>query len=321
MDEKGFVASRRALWDRLGAILAKASAGQGLRSLTRDELRALGPLYRRAAADLAYARAHAVSPALVTHINQLVARAYALLYQTDTRSWKGLLRFFTHDFPRAFRRRLAFFAAAVAMLSVGAAAGYVMVSQSEDNIYVLLPPGSTLHDSVEYWKTGKTTRKIPNAEAAAMASFLMQNNIRVSLVAYAGGITGGLLTGYITFENGAVLGAMSALMSEVHRHRDFWPQILPHGIVELSETCLAAAAGLSIGWALLAPGAYRRRDALVIAARDSVQLIIGGIFLLIFAGLVEAFLSHSRLPTPLKLSFAGREPLTALTSLSPPGSG
>ena len=66
---------------------------------------------------------------------------------------------------------------------------------------------------------------------------------------------------------------------------------------------IAGAAGLSLGWALLAPGPYRRRDALVLAARDSVKLIIGGVFLLIFAGLVEGFISHSTLPKPLKIAF------------------
>jgi uncharacterized membrane protein SpoIIM required for sporulation len=54
---------------------------------------------------------------------------------------------------------------------------------------------------------------------------------------------------------------------------------------------------------MLAPGIYRRRDALVLAAQDAVKLIIGGVFLLIFAGLVEAFISHSLLPKAFKVTF------------------
>jgi uncharacterized membrane protein SpoIIM required for sporulation len=105
------------------------------------------------------------------------------------------------------------------------------------------------------------------------------------------------------FFNGAMLGAFAGIMTHAKQHGNFWPGILPHGIVELSETCLAGAAGLSLGWALLAPGDYRRRDAIVLAARDSVGLIIGGVFLLIFAGLVEGFLSHSMLAKPVKIGF------------------
>lgn len=303
MDEREFVEKRQPTWQRLSAILEKAGDGGGVRRLSRAEVRALGPLYRRAASDLAYARAHAVSGALVAHLNTLVARSYALLYQTDTRQWGGLLRFFTHDFPATFRRRIRFFLASLGFLLLGAAIGYLVVAQSKDNIYLWLPPGSKLHDSVKYWESGKVTHRIDDSEAALYSSSLMANNIQVSITAFALGVLGGVLTAYVLFTNGAVLGGMAALMTHVHQHANFWPGILPHGVVELSETVIAGAAGLSLGWALLAPGRYSRRDALVRAALDSVKLVIGGAFLLIFAGLVEGFVSHSVLPKPLKIGF------------------
>jgi uncharacterized membrane protein SpoIIM required for sporulation len=303
MDEKDFIEKRQANWQKLNAILQKADGTQGLRALDSNELRELAPLYRRAASDLAYARANAISDTLVTHLNGLVGRAYSLFYQTDRKQWGGFLRFFTHDFPDAFRRRLGFFLASLAFLCAGALVGYVVVAQAENNIYVIMPGGSQLHDSIQYWKSGKVTHKVDDGSAAIYASNLMVNNIRVSFVAFALGILGGVMTGVVLFYNGAVVGGMAALMTRVHQHHNFWPGILPHGVVELSETVIAGAAGLSLGWALLAPGRQLRKDALVDAARDSVKLIIGGCFLLIFAGLVEGFISHSLLPKPLKVSF------------------
>ncbi len=303
MDERDFIEKRQSQWQRLNGILQKTGGAQGLRALNRDELRDLGPLYRRAASDLAYARAHSISDSLVSHLNGLVGRAYSLFYQTDRREWGGLLRFFAHDFPDTFRRRIGFFLASLGFLVAGAVIAYIIVAQSKDNINIILPGGSQLHDSVKYWESGKVTHKVDDGEAAQYASSLMVNNIRVSFVAFALGIAGGALTGLVLFYNGAVVGGMAALMTHVHQHHNFWPGILPHGVVELSETVIAGAAGLSLGWALLAPGRYRRRDALVIAARDSVKLIIGGCFLLIFAGLVEGFISHSLLPKPLKITF------------------
>jgi uncharacterized membrane protein SpoIIM required for sporulation len=303
MDEREFVEKRQAAWQRLAAMLHKASGGSGLKRLSREELRALGPLYRRAASDLAYARAHAVSGALVSHLNGLVARGFALLYQTDTRGWAGFFRFFTHEFPQTFRRRLPFFLAAVGLLLLGALVGYALVAQSRENIDIFLPPGHPLRESVQYWESGHVSRQVSDAEAATYSSLLMTNNIQVSFLAFALGILGGVFTGYLLFVNGAVVGLMAALMTQVHQHHNFWPGILPHGVVELSETCIAGAAGLSLGWALLAPGLYRRRDALVLAARDAIKLILGGIFLLIFAGLVEGFLSHSLLPKSFKIAF------------------
>ena len=304
MDEREFIEKRQSQWQRLNAILQKAEGVQGLRALERGELRDLGPLYRRVASDLAYARAHAVSESLVSHLNGLVGRAYALFYQTDRKQWSGIARFFTHDFPDTFRRRFGFFLASLGFLLLGTFIGYFVVAQSKDNIYTIPGLGDgQLRESIQYWESGKVTHKVNDGEAAVYASSLMVNNIKVSFVAFAVGIVGGALTGIVLFTNGAVVGGMAALMTHVHQHGNFWPGILPHGIVELSETVIAGAAGLSLGWALLAPGRYRRRDALVLAARDTVKLIIGGVFLLIFAGLVEGFISHSLLPKPLKIVF------------------
>src|SRR5579872_3288455 len=135
MDEREFVEKHQAHWQRLAAILAVASE-DGPRALSRDQVRDLGPLYRRAASDLAYARAHAVSPSLVGYLNDLVGRSYSLLYRTDSRQWGGLLRFFTRDFPATFRRRLPFFLASLGFLCVGALVGYLLVAHAKDNIYI-----------------------------------------------------------------------------------------------------------------------------------------------------------------------------------------
>jgi uncharacterized membrane protein SpoIIM required for sporulation len=198
---------------------------------------------------------------------------------------------------------LPFFLASLGLMLFGAVLGYTLVAHQKSNIDLFLPPGSPLHESVQYWESGKVTHRIDDSQAAEYSSALMTNNIKVSIVAFAGGILVGTVTALVMFENGAVLGAMAGLMTQVHQHHNFWPGILPHGVVELSETVIAGAAGLCLGWALLAPGRHKRRDALVSAALDSVKLVIGGAFLLIFAGLVEGFISHSQSPKPLKIAF------------------
>jgi uncharacterized membrane protein SpoIIM required for sporulation len=302
MDEREFVRTRQASWERLASILQRASA-TGEWSLPRTDLRDLGRLHRRAAADLAYARSHLISAMLVNHLNRLVAQSHALLYQTDTRSWRGVGEFFTHDLPCTFRRRVGFFLAAVALSVIGFAGGMALVVRDRSNIDLFVPPGSPFRDSLDIWASGKTAEARPDAQGVAMAGFYVTNNTRVAFTAFALGVAGGVLTAYILVENGAMLGAFAGYMSHVHQNHNFWPAILPHGIVELSAIFISGGAGLALGWAVLVPGRYRRRDALVLAARDTVKLVLGVIALLIFAALVEAFVSHSLLPKPLKLTF------------------
>jgi len=62
-------------------------------------------------------------------------------------------------------------------------------------------------------------------------------------------------------------------------------------VIELSVICMAGGAGLMLGWSLIRPGLLRRRDALILAARKAVRLLVGGIPLLVVAGMIEGFIS------------------------------
>jgi uncharacterized membrane protein SpoIIM required for sporulation len=302
MDEREFVQTRQASWERLAKILLRASVA-GEWSVPRNDLRDLGGLYRRAAADLAYARSHMVSSSLISHLNQLVAQGYATLYQTDTRSWSGLGTFFAYEFPRTFRRRAGFFLAAVAFTIIGFMAAWILVVRDRTNIDIFVPPDSPFRSSLDVWASGNTSEARPDSQGIMMAGFYVTNNTTVAFSAFAYGIAGGVMTVYSLLQNGAMLGAFAGYVKHTRQLGNFWPAIVPHGVTELSAIFIAGGAGLALGWAVLVPGPYRRRDALVLAARDSVKLVLGVIVLLMFAALVEAFVSHSLLPKPLKITF------------------
>jgi uncharacterized membrane protein SpoIIM required for sporulation len=138
-----------------------------------------------------------------------------------------------------------------------------------------------------------------------MAGYLMQHNLTVGLLAFASGVALCVPTAYLMFMNGATLGALAALMTQVHRHGTLWPGILPHGVAELTAIFICGAAGLLIGGAILVPGRYTRTDAFVLAGRDAIVLVLGTIPLFVFAGIVEGMFSHLALPAALRLAFAG----------------
>ena len=60
-----------------------------------------------------------------------------------------------------------------------------------------------------------------------------------------------------------------------------------------------------IAWALVAPGAYSRKDALVANGIDACKLMIGTIPLWGTAAILEGNVSHSSLPHWVKFTFAG----------------
>ena len=62
-------------WRRLEDLLTMLG-GTSLRGLTKMEVREFGELYRRAASDLAIARAETRDPKLINYLNSLVIRAH-----------------------------------------------------------------------------------------------------------------------------------------------------------------------------------------------------------------------------------------------------
>lgn len=300
MNERDFVVKKQEDWDRLSALVAKANKRGGVRSLSREEILALGPLYRRASSDLAQARNHAVSADLITHLNQLVGQAHALLYaaETSAKPLQAILDFYLYEFPAVLQRRYKSFLAAIAVTIFGGVFSYWLVINHPEHQSLFIPPG--FKQSVEAWKS----KNVVEESHLEQSGFLMAHNLQVGVMAFAFGIL--LLPDiYLMFENGAMMGTLSALMTQVHGHGTFWPGILPHGIAELTAIFICGGAGFILAQALLIPMPYSRQDALKIAATDAVKLVLGTIPLFIFAGMIEGMFSHLGIAPGLRYTFAG----------------
>ena len=60
---------------------------------------------------------------------------------------------------------------------------------------------------------------------------------------------------------------------------------------------IAGAAGLRIGWAIIAPGDRPRAVALAEEGRRSVVIVLGLMLCFVVAGIIEGFVTPSGLPT------------------------
>src|SRR5438034_634540 len=98
-----FIRNEKDNWQRLEDLLGMLR-GTGLRGLSRMEVREFGELYRRAASDLAIARAETRDPKLINYLNSLVIRAHGKIYRAESEGVNLVWRFFTLDFPVTFRK-------------------------------------------------------------------------------------------------------------------------------------------------------------------------------------------------------------------------
>jgi uncharacterized membrane protein SpoIIM required for sporulation len=290
---------RQSHWKRLEQLLDQVKK-DGLRSLTRQELQELGLLYRQAAADLSALREDPTGKSYARSLNLLLSRAHNTIYAGEKSSAKGILRFYRHTYPRIFRDNLKLINVAFLIFVVGALAGMLLALTRPDYMRLFLSP--QMMDTIERHKMW--TDSVVSFSPAA-SSRIMTNNITVSFMAFAMGITAGLGTLVSMFFNGLLIGVIGVACWLNDMSLSLWSFVAPHGVLELPAIFIAGGAGLRIAQGMLFPGMLSRQDSLAKAGGEAVRLLLGVVPILIIAGSIEGFISPSSLPWQWKFTLAG----------------
>lgn len=290
-----FVEDRRARWSRLAALV-EAAQGRVTR-LGAEETLEVGHLYRAATSDLAIAQRDFKRDAVAERLNDLVAAAHAIVYSEAPASRGRLWRAVTRDIPRSARASLPFTLTAFLVFLVPAIVTFVIGLASPEIAASALPPA----------EREELVRRVPGSEIPIDARpvagpLIIANNLYVSVLAFGGGLTVGLLTIYALVENGAMMGTLFSVLAARGVAGNLLTFILGHGFLELSAIFLSGGAGLRFAWAILHPGDLYRRDAIRLAGVQAIQVMFLVAATLTVAGIIEAFVSPTLLPVPVKLA-------------------
>lgn len=289
---------RKPYWNRLEQLLDQ-STRRGVSSLGRSELQEVGLLYRQIAADLAALREDRGSVHFARYLNQLLARAHNIIYSAHKASPYAIVRFFAVSYPRIFRSLLRYVQIAVLIFAASATLGAAFTLQDPDfKLSILGPQMVQTIEKREMW-----THSIVGIKPLA-SSAIMTNNLSVAFTTFALGITAGLGTIYMLIFNGLLIGVIGMACHLSGMSLQLWEFVAPHGVLELPAIFLAGAAGLRVAAGLLFPGYLPRRESLVRAGTEAVQLLLGSIPILVIAGIIEAFVSPTGLAMGLKFSMA-----------------
>ena len=319
MDERSFSESRKPLWEELSNTLDQVRA-RGVRSLSRAQLESLGAGYRAVVSDLAFARTQGASEELVLYLNNLAGRAHGVLYASGTARARGAVSFLLRDFPALFRATWRYTLAAALIFAIGWAVAVDLIYTVPEVRGALIPERLATskpekgdgHASGQNAAPKHSQREVPFLEApdpAGISSFIMTNNIREGIIAFAGGVTFGALTVFTLFKNGLIIGAILIVAFAVANPVTLLSLLLPHGFIELVAIFVCGGGGLMMGGALIAPGNLRRADAIRLAAGKAIRLFAGALPMFVVAAIIEGFITPSPIPAFAKLAFAG---LTAI---------
>ena len=282
-----FVKERAPVWAELEHLVDRA--GNKPSKLGADGVRRLGTTYRATAADLAIARRQFPGDPLLGRLERLVNRARTAVYHSARRG--GTLRdFVVRGYWRSVRERIGLVAiAAVCLFGPALLGGY----------WAWRDPGAAgglVPSEFQYVSEPRTRGQdwgVSVDDQAAFSSEIFTNNIRVAIVAFAGGILLGVGALYMLITNGLILGATFGIAVGVGNGPPLFQQVLAHGFLELSCIAVAGAAGLRIGWAIIDPGTRSRGVALREESRAAAEMLLGTAAWLVVAGLVEGFVTPS----------------------------
>ncbi|WP_144463376.1 stage II sporulation protein M [Siminovitchia fortis] len=294
MNVKQFIKKHRDDWKQLEQLVAAMHKRK--KNVTGANIDQFYRLYQKAAQNLSYSQTYFPKEEVTFYLNGLVSKSHNVLYKDQMSSMNQVRHFFTATFIRLLWEQWKFVVAALVLFTIGAAGSYISVLQDTQNMYAILPP--EIAYGVDPDSLGSSDGG--SWDSSVMSASIMTNNIQVAILAFAGGVTFGLLTVYVLIYNGIVIGALAALFWTHGKSYEFWAYIVPHGMIELTAIFIAGGAGLLMGYKLFVPGHFSRGYQLKVNAKRSVQLLLGTVPLFVIAGIIEGFITPAPIPLEAK---------------------
>lgn len=294
-----FVDERKNNWQRLEDLLSMIEHSPLVGGLTKAEVREFGELYRRAAADLAIARAETRDPRLINYLNSLVIRAHGKIYRAEGKGASVVWNFFAKEFPQTFRKNWAYVALAFGTFLICAVISWFLCwnDSSFGDFVGLSGIEFAAQNNQQWWKN------LNDMGNQVGASAILTNNILVTFRAFAMGAFFGIGAIYDMAFEGARFGGVFAICYKTNSAfgNALAEFVVGHGVIELSCIFICGGAGMMIGYAMINPGDLSRAAAIKKKGLEAARLVIGCACLLVIAGIIEGFLSPSELPAIVKI--------------------
>jgi len=289
-DEGGMAARLRRLRDVEKALRAALDVLQGRAApaVGDDVGERVDAAARAAASELLAATRRDVPARLLESLSLLLLESDRARRPPAPPASRRLQRFFAVDIPTAVWGERANVVRVAGVLAVAAGAGFVAGALDADVARALL--GDDL--AVEIERGAMWTDAIEReGNFAATSLSIIANNVGVGLRVFALGVLGGIAALIGVAHNGVALGAVFGYATQLGTQGTLMRFIVAHGPVELSMICVAGAAGLCLGRAVVSPGRRSRLRALREEGARGVRLVAFATVGFLVVGTVEGFVS------------------------------
>ncbi len=288
MDLDAYSAAHRDEWERLAALGRQSH----LSGADADELI---ERYQSGTAQLSAITTVAGQSSQGDRLSLYLSRARLRFTGASANLLSQLPAFFLLQLPAALYR-IRWLTLAVAVVTVVISAMTAVWFIQNPALLEQLGPESSRRQYAEEEFIGYYS----NNPEASFAGQVWTNNAFIAAQCVAFGIIGVWVPNVIV-QNAMGLGQSAAVMNEFGRLGDFFLYISPHGQLELYSVFVAAAAGLLIFWAWIAPGARTRVQALAEDGRALFTVVIGLVLSLLVSGIIEGYVTRQDWPWVIKI--------------------
>jgi len=288
MDLDAYTAAHKQEWNRLTELGSR-------RKLSGADSDELIERYQAGATHLSAIKTTAGSTVQGDRLSVALSRARLRFTGTSANLLSLLPGFFALQLPAALYR-IRWLTLAVALVTFAVAGLYAVWALSDPQVLANLGTDKQLaqvanEDFVGYYSANP---------AASFTGLVWTNNAFIAAQCIAFGIVG-VYVPFIILQNAQSLGLTAAIMFSQDKGDVFFLYIAPHGQLELTAIFVAAAGGLRIFWAWIAPGARTRGQALAEDARALFTVAIGLVLVLLVSGIIEGFVTPAPWPWPVKI--------------------
>ena len=282
---QAWLASRIENWRQLTPTLDKLERRRN--HTAADALNAI-EIYRSLGRDLSIARRILPGSRVTRALEERYAKLHVIIYRKP-HDWRAtLVTLFRDEIPAIVGELRTSILWVSLLFALSAGAGWWLIATYPELVSLLA--GEEMINGVErgrLWTEGMFN-VVPSS---VLSVGILANNIMVSLAAFVVGIFFGLGTFYLIAMNGLMLGGIFAFTHQHGMAGELLKFVMAHGPVELSVICLAGAAGMMLGEALIRPTHGTRRESFQYATSRIGKLLVLCAVLLVGCGFIEGYLS------------------------------
>lgn len=284
-----FVRQYKPIWVKFDEIIA-----------SDDNSDELVRLYRQICTHYALAVQRHYSPMLTDELHKRVLAGHGRLYQAKSQYLSKTVQFIVYTFPNELRRHKKLFWVSFGLFYVPCVLMAIACYLNDELIYSVMSYIDVATMEQMYDPANREIGRDRQADTDLMMfGHYVRNNIGIDFQVYGLGLFLGIGTMFITLYNGVVIGAVAGHLTQAGFGGTFWQFVLGHGSFELTAVVVSAAAGLRLGMGIVSPAPYGRKEGLVIAGHESIQLLLGAGFMTFIAAFIEAFWSSSSMIPPV----------------------